>query len=259
MFCPADRPIGHIPFTGPELCRIDLRQNAFVKKACNVGHIGRDHRIGRLQTCVTASGIGQAQRQPHLVKSCFYGKDLIGSEVHVYTGPQRACQLIHQPAWLAEVLIFRLLCQSCDHDGLQFSIVVVSVENLSHQHRECSGRGQPRPCRQIAGNDRIESADIQAEILHCRSNTADQRSCCSEFLRFNLQISQTDLVFAKSFGLDPNDIVIVLCAVGGKAGVYGSGNNSSLLMIGMISCQLCAAGSKENITHFLPFFPFLVR
>lgn len=124
MLCAAHRPVGYVPLLCIELGRIDLAQKLFAEEACDIAHIGRDARIARVKPGVAAAGVRKAQRQTHARKVRVHGDDLAGEEINIHRLAQRTGKLIHKPAGLAEMQVFRLLGNARHGIRLKLGVVV---------------------------------------------------------------------------------------------------------------------------------------
>ena len=63
------------------------------------------------------------------------------SKINMDQASNRTCHLIHQPAWLAKINIFRILANFCDFYRGYFIIVIKVRNDRSNQCLKRCGRG----------------------------------------------------------------------------------------------------------------------
>ena len=140
MLCAADGTVGGIPFFREEILWVDLAEKLLAEEAGDKAHIRGYPRVARVKPRVAAAGIREAEGQTHAGKVRVHGLHLAGEKVYVHSPAQRAGELIHKTAGLAEMQVFRLLRGLCDCLCLELSIVVQLVECAHHEHGEgCRG------------------------------------------------------------------------------------------------------------------------
>ena len=158
---------------------------------------------------MAAAGVGQAERQTHGGEIGLDAFDLVGFEVGVYGMAQRAGQLPHQTAGLAEKPVFGRLGGTGDHDRIDAPAVEQCAEHLADQHRERRRRAEPRARGQGAADLDIGAADLDPELGKGRGHAAHQRFGRAELRRAHRQMVKPNLKGLEALGADTEKPAVV--------------------------------------------------
>ena len=232
---------------GEKVSWVDLRERLDAEAPCNAVHIGRDRGVGRRQPRVAATGVRQAEREPHGGKRRRDRKDLPGGKIEIHRAAARARHLIHEAGGLSEVPVFRLLTKTGKLLRRERAAVIERVEDASDEDLE-RGRGRQAAARaQRRGSPRLEAADFPAGFQNGRRHAANERPRLAIGARVNAQIVERDGKRTVSPRVDAYAAVTAARGTRADAHVHGRRQHAPELVIGMIPGQLRAAGGKKSL------------
>ena len=150
--------------------------------------------------------------------------------------------LIHQAAGLAEILVFDLLPEPGDLDGVQ-ARAAEPTGDRPQQHLK-GGRGGETAARQHRGAD----IGVKARLEPGKGgDAADQGGGGPEFPGADGQIVQRDLAEGITLGEDTDHALAVLGDGGHGLQIDGPGQDPAELMVGVVAADLGAARRGEEV------------
>ena len=139
---------------------------------------------------MASAGIRQTESKPHIIEISCDGGNLIGVEINIHTVAKRACKLIHKTARFPEETVLRLSCSTRNNYGINLAVIEQFTEDFADQNGESSRGAEAGPCRERAGDFRVESADGQSPLFKRSKHAARQGFAGSEFCRDRNELVQ---------------------------------------------------------------------
>ena len=198
---------------------------------------------------MAAAGVGETQGQPHGVKVGLHGLNGIGLEIDVDGLAQRAGELAHQTAGLAEETVFRFLGGAGDDHRVHLPAVEEHGEDAPDEHLKGGGGAEPRAGGQGAADVGVKAADLQSQLVEGGQHPAYQGFGRAEVCRLGGEMVDTHLKIRQNFRMNMHNFGTIRLKIGGDAPADGRGQNPTVLVVSMVAGKLGPAGGEKLFYH----------
>ena len=159
-----------------------------------------------------------------------------------------ARHLIHQPAGLAEKLVFRILRQLCDLHIGDFAAVVQMIFDIADHILKRGGGGKPGAFQHAGGGIGVKPADGVALFAKARAHPGDNRIGVGKPVGAGGGvIREIHHILRESFGFDPHGVLFRGGSHGDDVKVYGSRHHTAVIVVGMVAGKLAPPGDRKQV------------
>ena len=172
---------------------------------------------------------------------------LFAAEIYVHHAAAGAGQLIHKPAGLAEINIFRIL-RYFPHDLRGYGAGIIKMgKHGADKHLYGGGGGKPRAAQHIAAYIGVKAADVKPQLLKARGYAPYERRGGALFGVYRLKTGQIRLkaaVKALRYHAHAHIVRGQCCGNGIKA--YARRHNAAAVVVSVVAYDLAAPGGGKK-------------
>ena len=159
---------------------------------------------------------------------------------------QRAGGLVHEPAWLAEVFVFRKLGDERDLDAADPASVGEVVEDRRNEHLVRSRRAEARAFQDVTGHACAESSDRVTGVPRPGRHAPRESRRGAELRNLARQVVDADLMARVSFAFDCDAAIRGRRGDGDCIQIHRRGEHPAAIVIGVVAADLRTAGRAEK-------------
>ncbi len=228
---------------------LHLRQHRLPETGRHAAHFPRDGGVVRGQAGVAALRVDHAHPVPAAGK---IERDLLRlrvsflEKVQQRESPDGARGLVHQPARLAEILVFGIPADLRDGERGHLPAAEQAVHDGPHQHLERGGGRQPGAGQHLRPGVGAEPARPPAPPGESRADSADQRLRGVLLPRLFLKVPRLDFVRREPLRLHADPAVLRARGDGHGVQVHPGREHAAALVVGVVPAHFRPAGRAED-------------